>query len=203
MHKDIGQRSRDSIKLRQVHRRYLAVYTGKVTEKEYLIGLKRQLHNGVLTLKYGKNLQECVQIALDEGENAVRQGDPFDEIFIIDDVDEKSREQIGILCLPLKRSSLPVTLLFSNPCIEVWLLCYGSRITSAAGTIKGAQRLARQADLIGGHHDKHIVVSLLNHDMAIKMARQLKATYGDDVLTCAPTTDMDLLVEKLLDEIKK
>lgn len=198
-----SQRSRDSIRFRREHKRYLAVHTGKVTEEEYLKSLKEQLYNGVLTLKYGKNLQECVRIALEDGEKALKQGDPFDGIFIVDDMDEHSEEQVRTWCMSLMSSSLPVAQILSKPCIEVWLLCYTGKVNSEAGTIDGARRLARKAGLVGGHHNKHILVPLLNHNEAIKTAKRLRVTYGDDILVCAPTTDMDLLVEKLIDEIKK
>lgn len=203
MHRSRIQRSRDSIRVRREHGRYLVVHTGKVTEKEYLEFIKEQLHNGTLVLKFGKTLQECVQIAIKEGYKAKLGGDPFDEIFIVDDIDEHPLKQVLGLTAQFEDADLPIMIIFSKPCIEVWLLCYVDKVSSEASTITGAQRLAKKYGLVCGHHNKHINrVALQDHEKALKVAKRIRRAFGDDVLTCAPTTDMDLLVEKLLQEKK-
>ena len=200
--KEISRCSREFIKRRRVHGRYLVVHTGKVTEAEYLSALKSQLYNGALTVRYEKNLADCVQFAISEGSKALRQGDAFDKIFIVDDVDGRESGQLCELCKLPEDNVLPIEIIFSNPCIEVWFLCYINKVNSRAGTISGAQGLAKKHGLIGGKNDKKVKGNLEKHRDAIIVAKRLRNTYGDDVMVCSPTTDMDLMIRDLLKDLR-
>lgn len=112
---------------RKTKKRILIVVEGQVTEPIYFAGLKQRpdIREGyTITVKSGKggSATQCVKKAQSEKER-VDDGDPFDEIWCVLDVEDKTqRAQLDSALSVAADEGIEVAL--SCPCFEVWLLAH-------------------------------------------------------------------------------
>lgn len=175
--------------------RYLSVSNGRVTEQEYFRDISIALPNGRLIPRFCNGSPDKVIEKAIELRDASA-ADPYDEVFAVCDVDNFARKQIMVYQKYARDNG--ITMIFSGPCFEVWLLCYLGKVLGSASTIVGAQSEAKKQGLV--NKDKTLAKDFTNmdHKLAIETAGQLRKTYGSNVSVDWPTTDMDKMLKVLL-----
>lgn len=180
------------------HKRYLVVHNGEKTEQGLLTLLKGDLPNGVLTIKFQKgDVYALVKKARELSNKS--QGDQFDRVYIVSDVDNSSRKQLERYFAMCEAEGYE--LILSNPCIEVWAQCYTGCVTGKSASIKGAQKEAERSGVVVGKKINPKMTK--DHILAAKTAKKLRKTYGDDIKTCRPTTDVDRIIDSVSDELSR
>lgn len=181
------------------HARALVLHNGKVTEKQFLTKLKQDLSNGVLTVKF-HNGDICALIdqAIFRRDQA-KEPDPYDYVYVVADVDGKYRDS-ELATLHIRAQQQGITLLTSNPCIEVALSCYAEHVTGKSRTIEGAQEEAFKNGLTYGKDNKEVVADKIsNHLAAASYADKLKSRFSGD----CPGTEVFQLIKDLKKEMRK
>lgn len=135
---------------RQERKRLLVVTEGKETEVQYLEGLAQFLRSsGVKILSVrpkgvGKDPVSVLQAGIDFNH---QDADGYDEIWALVDVDEhKTLDE----ALKLGRR-LPVSVVVSNPCFEIWLIWHYEDCAAYHSTREAIKRLRNY-----GHSEKDI-----------------------------------------------
>lgn len=191
---------------RRQHKRVFVAYTGKVTEKDILRSLKDSLPNGVLDIKYQKNIADALAF-IKTNIDTTGHDDPYDAAFIVADVDNLSPQALRRQRTEANTLQTPTNILLSNPCIEVWMACYtNDPPRSKLSSIRTAQSYVASKGLTYGKNHKKVRTELLaDHFAAVETAQRLNRCCGDspDFTLEKATTEFYKLIDFIGDEFDK
>jgi hypothetical protein len=205
--KTLQRRSRQ----RSEKTRILIVCEGRETEPNYFRGLRdeetvRQKFTVVVQKGKGGSCDTVVQQAIAEKEKATAREEEFDEVWCVFDVEQASqREQV--IEARTRASQHGIRLALSNPSFECWLLAHFVRTKrSFADCDKVIEELDKHWRREFGRNyeknDEQLYARLQDRtrtgiDNARKVREQDWAS-SPDIVDCNSTTDVYLLVERLL-----
>ena len=197
---------------RPVKSRILIVGEGN-TEANYFKGIGadsrvRQWATLKVVAGKGGSAVATVKRAIGERDQEKRQGDGYDEIWCVIDVEILEKHH----ALPLKEARETaqregIKLALSNPCFEYWLLLHFERSARSYSTTDKLRRDLNRAwkKIFGIAYEKnnHRIYEELasRRDIAIANASETLKSHVDSmkgVVACNPSTDVYVLVEHLL-----
>jgi hypothetical protein len=113
--RDLGRRP----PTRELFPRYLIVCEGDVTERRYLEDLRKEERIPIdLRFRAGAVPKTLVHWAVEEKKAA--EGDPYDEVWVVFDVDEHPDVAAG----KDRATANDLRVAVSNPCFELWALLH-------------------------------------------------------------------------------
>jgi hypothetical protein len=190
----------------------LIVCEGRETEHNYFDKLKREEYarkHFTVTVKRGKggSRLEIAQSAINQKNLAGDNGDNFDEVWCVMDVEHpETQDEMRQAFALLKKNDINAAL--SNPAIEVWFLAHFEKtgvILLNGDAAKG--RLDRHWQshfhIAYDKADGQIYYRIANRtDDAIANAKWVREEHhhSEDVVACNSSTNVDLLVGKLRGE---
>ena len=184
---------------RETRKRILVMCEGKVTEPEYFDGLKDDAKNPLVTVRsvpVGGEPKKVVDAAIHAKTISDRNRknpdkNTYDEIWAVFDRDDHARfrdaldraKQSGVLCAP------------SIPCFELWLLLHFQDQNASLDRSQAKRLLRKHVP----DYDKHVDFVLFSKgiDDACGRAAQLRSVRSDRQAERNPSTDVDLLVERI------
>jgi len=93
-----------------------------------------------------------------------------------------------------------IIMCLSHESFEVWLLAHLGEVSSEMASRKKAGKEAIKKGLLSGSNGKQVVEKMITPQTittALKESARLRKVYGANILNSAPTTDVDLIIEKL------
>ncbi|MCL2090837.1 MAG: RloB family protein [Micrococcales bacterium] len=177
-----------------------------MTEKRYFDMVERQLRTVnvkvVASHRDPGGLVEKARALLDadaaEAADHHDQGNRWDRVYVVTDVDEFAPQ---LTHLQDRVRLEGIDLVVSNPCFEVWLVCYQARPVADG---RGVRQQARDLGLVTGPRGKDPVLGRLeDFDRAERMARELRAAHQRNGVVFphdAPSTRVDEVVRFLRDK---
>jgi hypothetical protein len=180
----------------------LVVCEGRVTEREYLEGLRLHFANRLVRVKYFGSgavpitlVERAIASMSDAEEEALRQSDSnlrYDEVWCVYDVDDHHHLQEA---RDLANGN-GINVAISNPCIELWLLLHFADQTAYLWRTEARRRLRAHVPDFDKHVDFKQYVT--GYQDACRRATQLAARHGalgEDGAN--PSTSVSLLTEKI------
>lgn len=197
-------------------RRVLVVSGADVTEPEYftmLNGIFDSVHFHPVKTDSESNPDAIAERAAQrkyedrkECDQKDNRAQPYAATYVIADVDHFTEAQFAEARRICKSKNME--LVVSNPCFEVWLIDHCRKCPGTATTPKEAQSIAKNKNLICGHHNKNIQESALRNNTAtaIKNAeahntpgRAIGRSALNNFSNWTPWTDMSELMKKETD----
>ena len=197
-------------KARFVRTRVLLVTEG-LTEQNYFDGLKREdvvaARFAITVHRVGRGHEAVVQKAIQLQTQAAERSEEYDEVWCVADTEARVGDNRALMASLNTAQASGLTLLFSNPSFEVWLLAHFQRTSRS---FQSAQAVIDELNKswLGefgcnyAKNDEDIYRRLSSRtDTAISNAKSVHQTDHpgkEDVLDCNSATDVYRLVEHLL-----
>jgi len=187
---------RRSMSTRIPEKRLLIVCEGKITEPQYLGGLRSEFRLPAVKIDGGHpDALELVQTALKKRDAA--ELDPYDEVWCVFDVEYPVGNGIEEAISLAKSENL--FLAPSNPCFELWLILHYRDCASHLST-SNACSIAEGLDRYSG---KHVDFSKFSNrvNAAVERATRLDAMHarvGNVCPTDNPSSGVGVLVSNLI-----
>jgi hypothetical protein len=115
---------------RESRNRLLVCCNALRTEKDYLQGLKDDVSNPAVTVKFKPKACSPFQLVMFALAERQRQDGEFDQVWCVFDVDQY--EDVPAAVTKAGKAGIEVAL--SNPCFELWLILHFALHTSSART---------------------------------------------------------------------
>lgn len=193
------EKSKKAHSFRGLHKRFLIITDGIITEQGYFERIKRLTRDSIrIVSRSSKDIDKLVELAIKMKDNS-----DYDHVAIVCDIDQrlqskKSKKTLIDAISKAERNNIIVSL--SNESFEIWLLAHFCRIENVMKNREQAQKIAIKQGIVRGRDGKEIVADRITKDsisVAIKEIERLRGIYGNDIITSAPMTDVDKLVSKI------
>lgn len=173
-------------------RSILVVSEGAVTERQYLERLRQHLMASGLAVStlatqgVGKDPERVVKKAIElAGKRGP--GEPFDEVWVLVDVDEHAHLEAALGAANANQFHVAV----SNPCFEIWLIWHYESHTAWIGTAAACKKF----QVMNGA-GKHLAPSFPIANVSTAVARAQK-TAAANSMGNNPSSAVHVLVESL------
>lgn len=189
-------KNKKSRQTRKLHKSFLVVTDGVVTERGYFEKVKKLTHDSInVVARCSEDIGALVKRAVEMKNNS-----DYDVAAVVCDVDQRLQNKKSIIAL---KNALQlaggngVLVCLSHESFEVWLLAHLGRVKSGAGSRSKAHELAIKNKIVKGRDGKEIVTEKITKEsilVALEESQRLRKAYGEDILASSPTTDVDKLV---------
>lgn len=189
-------------KQRVLAKRFLVVTNGQKTERDYFDYLNRIAYDVIEVKTNGRGYS--LEKMLDDAKAAIQSND-FDCVAIVMDVDEykSSKKNIKKITDFMKEAEANgIEVYLSNESFEIWLCAHKIAISNKLKKREQAAKAAKEAGMTEGNRGKAVVESEITQENINKaineVARLRKANKNKRSFFYKPSTDVDLLVRKII-----